>query len=269
MFATLNTSKNLVRTLLIDYSFDLNGYITDELIACWHNTYPLSWLHLAVIEALYQGRYKAISVRQILAIWHKKGQVCCHFNLEFENLICRQFTEKLAPSTGKSKSNKTPKLPQKQKHHLLAFSDNQIEVNDFSEKTNEYSKQQSIEEIPHFPPSYERYRCTASNTSNTINTAQYGRIEDPVVFHNSKNNFPDNSKTHLLRIETHPSIPTRAKTNVADLLLYPDDVTSLAQEKITHIESCNLSYPPICKFVPEHNKHSYLLASKLKAISTD
>ena len=85
----------------------------------------------------------------------------------------------------------------------------------------------------------------------------------------TKNNFPDNSKTHLLRIETHPSIPTRAKTNVADLLLCPDDVTSLAQKKITHIESCNLSYPPICKFVPEHNKHSYLLASKLKAISTD
>ena len=153
MFATLNTSKNLVRTLLINYSFDLNGYITDELIACWHNTYPLSWLHLAVIEVLYQGRYKAISVRQILALWHKRGQVCCHFNLEFENLICRQFTERLAPLTGKRKLNKPPKLPQKQKHHLLTFSDNQITANGFSEKNTEYSKQQSIEETPYFSPS--------------------------------------------------------------------------------------------------------------------
>jgi hypothetical protein len=91
-----NTSADLATTLLVQYSFDLNGYSARELINCWQGEYETNWLHIAVIEALYQGRYKAVSVQQILNFWQRRGQVIHHFNMEFERLICSKFPESLA-----------------------------------------------------------------------------------------------------------------------------------------------------------------------------
>ncbi len=48
---------------------------------------PPSWIRIAVIEALYQGRYKAISVEQILSIWRRRGKILSHFNREFEAIV--------------------------------------------------------------------------------------------------------------------------------------------------------------------------------------
>jgi len=49
--------------------------------------YPAAWIRLAVIEALYQGRYKTVSVSQILAIWQRRNKPLCHFGREFESII--------------------------------------------------------------------------------------------------------------------------------------------------------------------------------------
>ncbi|MGA1263548.1 MAG: hypothetical protein ACO331_06525 [Prochlorothrix sp.] len=49
--------------------------------------YPAAWIRLAVIEALYQGRYKPVSVSQILAIWQRRNKPLCHFGREFESII--------------------------------------------------------------------------------------------------------------------------------------------------------------------------------------
>ena len=48
-------------------------------------------IRLAVVEALYQGRYKAISVEHILDCWRRRGQPNFHFSLEFERLICQNL----------------------------------------------------------------------------------------------------------------------------------------------------------------------------------
>ncbi|GAA6618965.1 hypothetical protein [Scytonema sp. NUACC26] len=90
------TSADLAVALLIHYSFDLSGYSAIELIELWQKQYPGNWLHLAAIEALYQGRYKAISVQQILTCWQRRGQAIFHFNMEFERLICSKFPQSLA-----------------------------------------------------------------------------------------------------------------------------------------------------------------------------
>jgi hypothetical protein len=90
---TLETSADLAIALLVHYSFDLSGYKASELVELWQKQYPGSWLHLAVIEALYQGRYKAISVQQILTCWQRRGQAIFHFNMEFERLICSKFPQ--------------------------------------------------------------------------------------------------------------------------------------------------------------------------------
>ncbi len=89
------TSADLAVALLIHYSFDLSGYSAIELVELWQKQYPGNWLHLAVIEALYQGRYKAISVQQILTCWQRRGQTIFHFNMEFERLICSKFPQSL------------------------------------------------------------------------------------------------------------------------------------------------------------------------------
>ena len=50
---------------------------------------------MAVIESLYRGRYKAISVEQILTIWLRRGQPFHRFNGEFERLISRKLPKNL------------------------------------------------------------------------------------------------------------------------------------------------------------------------------
>lgn len=86
--AAKNTTADLAASLLIHYSFDLGGYPAREIIAVWLDNYSASWVRCAVIEALYQGRYKAVSVEQILAFWQRRGLALYHFNHEFERLVC-------------------------------------------------------------------------------------------------------------------------------------------------------------------------------------
>ncbi len=78
-------------TLLVHYSFDLNHWSAEELVQKWLQDHPAKWLRLAIIEALYQGRYKSISVEQILMCWHRRSKAMYHFNLEFERLICAKL----------------------------------------------------------------------------------------------------------------------------------------------------------------------------------
>ncbi|MEA5569883.1 hypothetical protein [Calothrix sp. UHCC 0171] len=93
---TSDTYIDLAIALLTHYSFDLSGYQASDLVLHWESQFPVNWLHLAVVEALYQGRYKAFSVQQILTIWQRREQATFHFNMEFERLICSKFPESLS-----------------------------------------------------------------------------------------------------------------------------------------------------------------------------
>ncbi|CAA9306058.1 hypothetical protein AVDCRST_MAG94-687 [uncultured Leptolyngbya sp.] len=89
-------------SLLHHYGFDLGGDTLAPLLAVWRAQYPDAWIRLATIEALYQGRYKAISVEQILALWQRRSQPVYHFNHEFERLVCDRLphtSEPLNPSS--------------------------------------------------------------------------------------------------------------------------------------------------------------------------
>lgn len=111
----MDTTTNLTVDLLVHYIFDLAGHTASELIDRWLKDHPATWVRLAVIESLYQGRYKAVSVEQILAFWKRRGQALYHFNHDFERLVCGNFpnltrqTETNSPSpvfeTGVSFSN--------------------------------------------------------------------------------------------------------------------------------------------------------------------
>ena len=87
----LDVASIAATQLLANYSFDLGRYTAAELVNQWLSSYPANWVLLAAIEALYQGRYKAKSVEQILTIWMRRQQPLYHFNYEFERLICSKL----------------------------------------------------------------------------------------------------------------------------------------------------------------------------------
>ena len=91
--------------LLTRYRFDMKGYTATELVTQWLNNYPAIWIRLAVIEALYQGRYKAISAEQILNFWCRQGTPTFHFTHDFESLICRNLPGYTGTSSQSSPDN--------------------------------------------------------------------------------------------------------------------------------------------------------------------
>jgi hypothetical protein len=94
--------KELVKDAAIDlvnlltrFSFDLNGLTAQQLVNSWLSRHPAHWVQLALVEALYQGRYKARSIEQILMLWHRRGYPLYHFNHEFERIIRGRFSRHL------------------------------------------------------------------------------------------------------------------------------------------------------------------------------
>lgn len=84
--------------LLEGYHFELGQHDARQWVALWLESYRPNWIRDAVIEALYQGRYKSISVKQILELWQRRGQPIRHATHEFEAAVCREFGEvRLAP----------------------------------------------------------------------------------------------------------------------------------------------------------------------------
>ena len=77
--------------LMNSYGLDLHGYNIKEVISQLLSKYHANWIRLATIEALYLGRYKVVSVEQILQVWSRVGNPNPHFGHEFERLICRNL----------------------------------------------------------------------------------------------------------------------------------------------------------------------------------
>jgi hypothetical protein len=156
-----DTYIDLAIALLTHYSFDLGGYKATELVMRWQNQFPFNWLHLAVVEALYQGRYKAISAQQILTIWQRRGQPTFHFNMEFERLICSKFPESL---TALPNAAATPMLPSvsyesANNSYLLPPANAAPEKSDTSKTRSSYAKyeykQKPVDTTPECAPIHE------------------------------------------------------------------------------------------------------------------
>jgi hypothetical protein len=81
--------------LLSYYSFDLGQQTAAIVLQKWAQRYAVQWIRLAIIEALYQGRYKAVSVEQILQLWTRRQQIQVRFDVDFEKLICEKLPRKL------------------------------------------------------------------------------------------------------------------------------------------------------------------------------
>lgn len=94
----LNRDLSLAQahSLIDSYAFDLGNEDAEQLLEYWLELYDASWIRLATIEALYLGRYKAISIEHILNVWLRIGTPNTHFTYEFERLICRKLPKHLS-----------------------------------------------------------------------------------------------------------------------------------------------------------------------------
>jgi hypothetical protein len=77
---------DVILQLLKFYKFDLGDRSISTISQDWSN-YDLTWLRSAITESLYRGRYKVISVEQILESWSRHQAIFAKFDLEFESLI--------------------------------------------------------------------------------------------------------------------------------------------------------------------------------------
>ncbi|MEM1684825.1 MAG: hypothetical protein Q6J68_00095 [Thermostichales cyanobacterium SZTDM-1c_bins_54] len=68
---------------LIAYRFALEGKPAPLWVERWQRLYPTAWIPLGVMEAFYQGRFKATSVDQILRSWQRLGSPRIQFDAEF------------------------------------------------------------------------------------------------------------------------------------------------------------------------------------------
>jgi hypothetical protein len=76
-----------IEKLLAYYNFQDEVQTREQLLDRWLRSYPIDWVRLAFIEALFQGRYKSASVESLLQRWKQRGQPLYHFGPEFERLV--------------------------------------------------------------------------------------------------------------------------------------------------------------------------------------
>ncbi len=91
MTSELEREAQQAITLIKSFSLELEQYSPESQVLYWLNQYRAAWIRDAIIEAVYQGRYKVISVEHILSIWQRRGQPVCHFTSGFEQVIAAQL----------------------------------------------------------------------------------------------------------------------------------------------------------------------------------
>jgi hypothetical protein len=237
MLKTLpDTSANLAIALLIHYSFDLSGYSANELVERWQTQYPLNWLHLAVIEALYQGRYKAVSVQQILVFWQRREQATYHFNMEFERMICSKFPQSLT-------SLATPILPPAKKNPTV-------------EKLT----------TPQLPPGKISNGHQKSNTATLQLIA--GEQKTSLDKEEEKPEAKENKSAVKSAIASNSSYlaTLQLASAVSQRQISPESQLPVSRQRQKFLPPAAI-HPPIGQFTPEKSDRSDSFTSKLKAMS--
>ena len=262
---TSNVTNNLAVSLLTHYSFDLGGYIASELVKRWENQYPSNWVHLAIIEALYQGRYKAVSAQQILTLWLKRNHPSYHFNMEFERLICNKLPEDLRWN------NSLPPLPPA----LPSVSGNptiqDVMKNYESQTQTSDSSDTYVEKQQYFEDDYYQ-------------ELEYNEIEEDSKVREVSKLLPSSSSMVFISqsessTSTNRSIASRTLTETRNYVVTdseysePKESKQIEQieepfdsDKIVYFLPPERNHPPIEQFTPEKIDSSDTFTSKLKGV---
>jgi len=268
---TSNVTNNLAVSLLTHYSFDLGGYIASELVKRWENQYPSNWVHLAIIEALYQGRYKAVSAQQILTLWLRRNHPSYHFNMEFERLICNKLPEDLRWN------NSLPPLPPALPSVSGSPTIQDVMRNYESEKralnssyqTNHVENQQAVEASVQEDDYYtELANHEAEENANTREVSKLLPSSSSMVFISPSNSTSSTSTTRSIasRTLTETRNPVVTDSEFTELEKIEPTEKPFVSDKIVKLLPQERNHPPIEQFTPEKSDSSDTFTSKLKGV---
>ncbi|MGC9503082.1 hypothetical protein [Baaleninema sp.] len=139
---TRDTAAIEAIALLNYYSFDLSGETAEGFVDRWLDRVPAAWLRLSVLEALYQGRYKGISVEHLLQLWLRRDRPFQHYSYEFERLVCDRLPGMPKPP------QETPEIP--------TAEEVESETQDSEETPTQTPSLAPQPQIDRFTPSVER-----------------------------------------------------------------------------------------------------------------
>ena len=262
---TSNVTNNLAVSLLTHYSFDLGGYVASELVKRWENQYPSNWVHLAIIEALYQGRYKAVSAQQILTLWLKRNHPSYHFNMEFERLICNKLPEDLRWN------NSLPPLPPA----LPSVSSNPT----IQDVMRNYESQTQTSDSSHTYVEKQQYF-----EDDYYQELEYNEIEEDSKVREVSKLLPSSSSMVFISqsessTSTNRSIASRTLTETRNYVVTDSEYSEPEEskqiepieepfdsDKIVNFLPPERNHPPIEQFTPEKNDSSDTFTSKLKGV---
>lgn len=127
MVSTFQPQEPTPRVVLASAVALMVHYFGIREVDAWTETFLLAgryspdWVRLAVVEALYQGRYKVVSVQQILDIWRRRGKVVSHFNREFEAIVTVPLPDAIqAELRTIAKAHQAAHVQSRQSQELLA-----------------------------------------------------------------------------------------------------------------------------------------------------
>ena len=265
---TSNVTNNLAVSLLTHYSFDLGGYGASELVKRWEKQYPSNWVHLAAIEALYQGRYKAVSVQQILTLWLRRNHPTYHFNFEFERLICNNLPQdlkwnSLPPALPSVNVNDNSTIKEAMRNYQLSQTVNSSHQRNLQRQE---ATEEPVEENNYHTP--ELVSAEAEDNFNAQNVSKALPASSGMVLSTPK------SQISTIRNSSSPTLTETRNHVVTDSASKELEQSESSEKPVIPKALAKLlpparNHPPIEQFTPEKSDTSETFTSKLKAIVTE
>ncbi|MGD1913513.1 MAG: hypothetical protein ACFB2X_22540 [Rivularia sp. (in: cyanobacteria)] len=261
-------TNNLAVSLLTHYSFDLGGYGASELVKRWEKQYPSNWVHLAAIEALYQGRYKAVSVQQILTLWLRRNHPTYHFNFEFERLICNNLPQdlkwnSLPPALPSVNVNDNSTIKEAMRNYQLSQTVNSSHQRNLQRQE---ATEEPVEENNYHTP--ELVSAEAEDNFNAQNVSKALPASSGMVLSTPK------SQISTIRNSSSPTLTETRNHVVTDSASKELEQSESSEKPVIPKALAKLlpparNHPPIEQFTPEKSDTSETITSKLKAIVTE
>ncbi|MBD1843888.1 hypothetical protein H6F89_10835 [Cyanobacteria bacterium FACHB-63] len=239
-----------VADLLTHYSFDLGGNNAQHLADRWQSSYSAHWVRWAVIEALYQGRYKAVSVEQILQLWQRRQQPCYHFNYEFERLVCNNFPRNLSQEPRSKPIRDTtilPPLPAPSRSTTPVVSESPPWAELAEQIQQENDRPQALESKPAIAPLNVKHPEPPEILLDRVARLQAG-VEALIEQATSSLN----ASTEAMKTKLHPEESKGVTASENAETFSSDSLLELSEEV----------HPPIHQFMPPESEFH----SKLKAV---
>jgi hypothetical protein len=86
-----HSQQNLIAVIIKIYGLSLDEQQVEAILITWFQKYDRAWILKAIVESLYRGRYKLVSVDNILKDWDRIGQPRYNFTPEYEREILQKM----------------------------------------------------------------------------------------------------------------------------------------------------------------------------------